>query len=51
MDALIVILAALLALGLIGFAVMAWRMLYRNEEMEPGGSMGRQIFERDRHPE
>jgi hypothetical protein len=48
MDALIVIAAVFLALGLVGFGVMAWRIFYRNEEMESGGSLGRQVFERDR---
>ena len=40
------LLAALVAMG-----VLAWRTFYGNEEMEPGGSMGRQMFGRYKKPD
>ena len=34
-------------LALVGFVRMAWRVWYGNEEMQSGGSYGRQITRRD----
>ena len=34
-------------LALVGLVRIAWRVWYGNEEMQPGGSYGRQITRRD----
>ena len=33
---------------LIGFARWAWRFWHDEEELQPGGSIGRQLFGRDK---
>lgn len=40
------VLAVFLLLPLLGMAPMAWRILRHNEEMEPGSSIGREVFRR-----
>jgi hypothetical protein len=45
-----VVLAALVLVCLLGGCLMAWRILHGNEEMEPGGSLGRQMLGRTRKP-
>ena len=47
---LIVVLAALLLIAVLGGGLMAWRILHGNEEMESGGSIGRQVFGRTKQP-
>ena len=33
---------------LVGFARWAWRFWHDEEELQPGGSIGRQLFSRDK---
>ena len=42
------VLAVLLLLPLAWIVPTAWRTFVRNEEPEPGGSLGRQVFGRDK---
>ena len=46
MDLVLILVIAFLVLPLIGLGRLAWGVWYRNEQMEPGGSDGRQIFRR-----
>lgn len=43
---LIIASAVWLLAAVVGLGWMAWRMVRRNEEMEAGGSLGRQMFGR-----
>ncbi len=48
---ILAIVAALWLLAvLVAMGVLAWRTFHDNEEMEPGGSMGRQTFGRYKKP-
>ena len=42
------VLAVLLLLPLVWIVPTAWRTFVRNEEPEPGGSLGRQVLGRDK---
>jgi hypothetical protein len=42
------VLAVLLLLPLVWIVPTAWRTFVRNEEPEPGGSLGRQVLGRSR---
>ena len=43
---LLLLLVVLVLLPLLGLARMAWRIFVRDEEMQPGGSFGRQFLGR-----
>jgi hypothetical protein len=43
-----IVVAALLLLGLATVAYRLWRVLRGDEELEAGGSLGRQFFERSK---
>jgi hypothetical protein len=47
MDPVVIVIAALLLFGLLGLARFGWRIWRGNEEMQPGGSMGRQLGKRE----
>lgn len=47
MDPVLIVIAALLLLGLLGLVRFGWRIWRGNEEMQPGGSLGRQLGKRD----
>lgn len=44
-----VVTLALLALSVLAVARLAWRLFRHNEQPIPGGSMGRQMFGRNRN--
>lgn len=45
-DLVLILVIALLVLPLVGLGRLAWGVWVRNEELQPGGSDGRQIFRR-----
>jgi hypothetical protein len=45
----LVVVVVLVLFPVIGMGRMAWRIWCQNEEMEPGGSYGRQFFGRSKH--
>jgi hypothetical protein len=46
MDFVLILVVAFLVLPLIGLGRLAWGVWFRNEQLQPGGSDGRQIFGR-----
>jgi hypothetical protein len=53
-DVWLIVLIALLAffilMPLVGIGRMAWRIFRHDEEPQPGGSLGRQMFGRRKDP-
>ena len=46
MDPFVIVIAAVLLVGLLGLARFGWRIWRGNEQMQPGGSLGRQLGKR-----